>query len=240
MKITPQLKSLHEERYLNYIKSFIKDNLYSPTLKQIAEHFHVTSPTAHKALKGLQEKHLLYFDRDDVSGFYIRVPERIDSSEPLHEIPILGVGDRNGELHKFPKKVGHFPVVLSGLPKGNVFSVEMKQHIPSEDMLAGDRLIFHQEIETKSRDIVIIPFANILVLSRVFAFTDRVNHPFYETLKSMMDIETPDLYWWPIGHDDYSDDFFTKLANSSKTPFAPISQAEILGTAIRLDRTTAI
>jgi repressor LexA len=236
----PHTFSAKHVDYLDYIKSFIQENSYSPSLKQIAEHFHVTSPTAHKALKGLQEKQLLYFDRDDVSGFYIRVPESIDSVETLHEIPILGVGDRNGELHKFSKKDGHFPVVLPDVQKGNVFSIEIKQHISSEDMLAGDRIIFHQEIETKSRDIVIMAYADKIFLSRVYAFTDRKKHPFYENLHTLMDTKTSGLYWWPIGHDDYSDEFFTDLATASESPFAPISQADILGTAIRLDRTTAI
>ena len=119
-----------QHEYYDFIRDYINQNEYAPRLDEIAEHFRVTSPTANKTLKTLQEKGLLYFDRDKVSGFYIRIPEIYNDAGKLNEIPITGITDRNGEVFEFPKYHGHIPYIL---PDGikNAFALDSSQCIVS-------------------------------------------------------------------------------------------------------------
>lgn len=45
-------------------------------MEEIADHFVISSPTAHKTLKTLQRKGYIHFGRDKLSGFFIRLIER--------------------------------------------------------------------------------------------------------------------------------------------------------------------
>ena len=100
--------------YLNFIRKYIDDHHCAPRLEEIARNFYVTEPTAHKMLSSLQKAGYLSFGRDDISGFYIRLVEWVETTAPLSEILITGGIDRYGQLHEFPKKHGHFPLVLPG------------------------------------------------------------------------------------------------------------------------------
>ena len=97
--LTPRLRE-----YLDLIREYIKENESSPRLEEISEHFGVTAPTAHKALKSLQSKGYLYFGRDSISGFFIRLIERAGASEIMIEVPIAGKVNGFGELFDFPEK----------------------------------------------------------------------------------------------------------------------------------------
>jgi len=50
----PHALTDRQREYLEFIREYIRKNESSPRLEEIAEHFHVTSPTAHKTLKALQ------------------------------------------------------------------------------------------------------------------------------------------------------------------------------------------
>ena len=65
-----------------------------------------------KSYEALQSKGYLYFGRDSISGFFIRLIERAGSAETVIEIPITGKVNRYGELIEFPELLGHFPTLL--------------------------------------------------------------------------------------------------------------------------------
>ena len=52
----PQDLTDRQQEYLDFIRDYIQENESAPRLDEIAKHFGVTSPTAHKALETLQEK----------------------------------------------------------------------------------------------------------------------------------------------------------------------------------------
>ncbi len=72
----PHALTDRQRDYLNFIKSYIAQNELSPRLEEVAGHFDVKPPTAHKTLEALQRKGFLIFDRTSTSGFFIRLIER--------------------------------------------------------------------------------------------------------------------------------------------------------------------
>ena len=97
----PHSLTERQKEYLEFIRNYIRENETSPRLEEIASYFGVKAPTAHKTLEALQSKGYLYFGRDSISGFFIRLIERAGSAETVIEIPITGKVNRFGELIRF-------------------------------------------------------------------------------------------------------------------------------------------
>ena len=92
----PHALTPRQREYLDFIRDYIQQNESSPRLDDIAEHFKVKRPTAHKALEALQSKGYLYFGRDRISGFFIRLQGSADGFDLRG-----GGGRRVGETHAF-------------------------------------------------------------------------------------------------------------------------------------------
>ena len=147
-----------QQEYLEYVRQYVAQNESSPRLDEIADHFGVKAPTAHKILRALQSKGYLYFGRDSISGFFIRLIERAGSTETVIEIPITGKVNRYGELIDFPELLGHFPTLLVGAEPGNVFALVVTEDIPEVSILAQDLLICDVGKLPQPGDIAILPF----------------------------------------------------------------------------------
>ena len=102
----PHALTTRQREYLEFIREYVKKNESSPRLEEIAKHFSVKSPTAHKTLKTLMRAGFLYFGRDSVSGFFIRLIERAGTTERMIEINTVGKVNRYGEVYDFPEKIG--------------------------------------------------------------------------------------------------------------------------------------
>jgi SOS-response transcriptional repressor LexA len=235
-----------QDEYFKFIRDYVWSNESAPRLKEIADHFRVTLPTAHKALTSLQSRGLLYFARDRVTGFFIRIPDRIGTTEPVFDINIVGKVNRYGEIHEFSKKIGHFPVILPGINPNSVFAIELQQHIPPAYMQAGDLLVLdHKKIPT-SGDIGIMRYGKSRLLIRLFSITQDPSTPFYELVKEISpdDLQTIEkncgLFWWPLALNDETEEYFTMAAIQYQEPWKPLLPEHIIATAIRLERLLTI
>src|SRR5690242_17146834 len=137
----PHALTSRQREYLEFIRNYIKDNEMSPRLEEIADYFGVKPPTAHKILEALHNKGYIYFARDSVSGFFIRLIERAGSAETIIEVVIAGNVNRYGELNNFPENHGHFASVLQGASPEGVFALLVTENIPEASILVGDLLI---------------------------------------------------------------------------------------------------
>src|SRR5688572_21578391 len=144
--------------YLQFLREYIKKNESSPRLGEIADHFRVKPPTAHKTLEALHNKGYIYFARDSVSGFFIRLIERAGSAETMIEVVIAGKVNRYGELNSFPENHGHFASVVPGANLDDVFALAVTDNIPEASMLVGDVLICDRGKRPQPGDIAVLPF----------------------------------------------------------------------------------
>lgn len=242
--LTPRLRE-----YLDFIREYIRTNESSPRLEEIAEHFQVTSPTAHKALQSLQSKGYLYFMRDSVSGFFIRLIERAGSSETIIEVPITGIVNKYGELYDFPKLHGHFATVLMGADPGNIFALAVNEDIPEANMAINDLLICDTSKRPQPGDIAILAFgvnAERFFLCQIYSLTHD---------KDTMGIEVANQYpipedllnkdheqrlnWAPLAFNEETEDYFLNLAEVERMPMQAIPPELVLATVLRLSRNFA-
>ena len=57
----PHALTDRQREYLEFVRDYVERYESSPRLDEIADHFGVKAPTAHKMLKALQSKGFLYF-----------------------------------------------------------------------------------------------------------------------------------------------------------------------------------
>lgn len=242
----PHALTERQSEYLDFIKSFVRTNESSPRLEQIAKHFNVTPPSAHKMLEILQRKGYLYFGRDSISGFFIRLVEKAGSAEMVTEILIAGKLNQYGEVTEFPQKHGHFASLLVGSKPEELFGIVAMEDIPQCGILTGDLIIFDYGRKPKPNEVALYSTGDRWWIIRV------VNKTFDELIRSEVmaqDYPIPKeqsstnrrqlLNWHPFAFDEITEDYFLGVAEEEKIRIGPIPPELIAATAVRLSRQLA-
>jgi SOS-response transcriptional repressor LexA len=224
----PDELTQREQEYMKFIRGYIHDNQSAPRLDEIAGHFYVTSPTAHKVLGSLQEKGYLYFGRTKYAGFFIRLIEHHGSSEPMIEIPIVGKVNRYGELHEFPRLHGQLATLLLASQPGRVYAISMAGDIPQENLLAHDVIIFEEGVTPYPEDICIAPIGEKQYLIQIV-----------DVIPSSAANGEPYFTWRPIAYDSNMHDYFMDLVQEQDWELDTIPESFIIATALRLSRRLA-
>jgi len=242
----PHALTSRQREYLDFLHKYIKENESSPRLDEIASHFGVKLPTAHKTLEALHNKGYIFFARDSVSGFFIRLTERAGTAETMIEVVIAGEVNRYGELLNFPKEHGHFASVLPGADPENVFALVTSDSIPEASILAGDWLICDRGKRPQPGDIAILPFGKKgkrFLLCRIHSLTSDKD---LDTLEASNQYPVPEklldtslgqrFNWRPLAFGEETEEYFLQETEKEKMPLRPIPPELVLGTVLRLTR----
>ena len=245
----PHALTARQREYLEYLREYIKENESSPRLEEIAEHFDVKAPTAHKTLEALRQKGYLYFARDSVSGFFIRLIERAGTTERLIEVVISGAFDRYGELVEFPQEHGHFASVIPGAKPDEVFALYAKETIPEASILSGDLLICDMGKRAQPGDIAILPISKGMrrfLLCRIHSLTSDKNLESFEASnqypipEDLLDTSPGQRFnWFPLAYGEETKDYFEQELDKEGWPARAIPPEYVMGTVLRLSRQLA-
>lgn len=244
--LVPHALTTLQQEYLDYLRDYIRSNEASPRLEELAEHFGVKSPTAHKILKALHNKGYIYFARDSISGFFIRLIERAGTSETLIEVVVAGKVNRYGELVEFPEKHGHFASVLLGADPEDVFALSATDNIPEASILAGDLLICDRGKQPQPGDIAILPFGKNgrrWILCRIQSLTSDKDLDSLEASNqypipaSLLD-KSPGqrLNWSPISFSNETEEYLLQEVDKENMPLRAIPPEYVMGIVLRLTR----
>ncbi|MCB9112216.1 MAG: hypothetical protein H6634_13315 [Anaerolineales bacterium] len=242
----PHSLTVRQREYLDFLRDYIKQNESSPRLEEIAEHFSVKPPTAHKTLESLHNKGYIYFARDSVSGFFIRLLEHAGTTETIVEVVIAGKVNRYGELTDYPQKHGHFASVLQGVSPENVFALVASENIPEASILCGDILICGIAKRPQPGDIAIMPFGRSgkrFLLCRIHSLTSdkdldnlEVSNQ-YPIPEKLLDTSLGQRFnWTPWALSQETEKYFLQEAEKEKMPLRAIPPELVMGTILRLTR----
>jgi SOS-response transcriptional repressor LexA len=241
----PHALTERQKECLEYIRGYVTENESSPRLEEIATHLNVTSPTAHKLLEALQSKGYLYFGRDKVSGFFVRLIDRAGSAETMVEIALAGKIDGYGEVFDFPQELGHFASVLIGSKPDELFALVVMEDIPQASMLASDFIIFDWGKKPQPGDICIAPIGDrfflVQVTSSSFEDTPSLVAAQYYPIPEKLARPDPDLVlnWYPLAHTEATHDYFIQVAEVQRWQIGPLDPKLVVATALRLIRALA-
>jgi SOS-response transcriptional repressor LexA len=238
-----------QKECLEFIRGYISHNESSPRLEEIASHLGITSPTTHKLLEALTRKGYLYFGRDSLSGFFIRLIERAGSAETVIEIPIAGKVNRYGEVYDFPEKMGHFTSVLIGANPEQVFALAIMEDLPQASLLSHDLLIFDYGKRPQPGDICILPYglkARRWFLCQMYSLTFDQDTPQlvmanqYPIPEQLLNKDLGQkLNWVPLAYDEEIEGYLLDIAKEEDVPMGPIPPELVLATALRMVRILA-
>ena len=240
----PHALTDRQRDYLNFIKSYIAQNELSPRLEEVAGHFDVKPPTAHKTLEALKRKGFLIFDRTRTSGFFIRMIERGGAQEILTSVPLIGKVSELGEVYDFPKPLGEFPAVLAGVSLKEVFALVLTDDIPQAHMETNDFIIFDAGKKPQPGDICVCLLRKRYFLTRITrkTFDDR-----FLSYEGSQDYPFPDemsdparnqrFHYEPLAYTEENEEAFLKILDDEEISYFPLPDFFVTATALRLIRT---
>lgn len=173
---------------LNFAREYRRENGYSPSMVEIAEHFDISVPTVHQHIYSLQHKNLLSVDKGKKRS--IVTPQ--DYRSQLVDIPLLGIisaggpieAIRNEEVIGVPRSMLPTPSQHYALKVSGVSMIE-------EGIMDGDVVIVHDQptVDDGEKAVAYMPDRNEVTLKKIFREKNRVKlvpanrtmKPFYET-----------------------------------------------------------
>jgi len=242
----PHALTDRQQDYLNFIKSYIAQNEFTPRLEEVADNFGVKLPTAHKTLEALQHKGFLIFDRTSTSGFFIRLIERAGAQEIVLNVPLIGKVSKIGEVYDFPEPLGEIPAVLAGVNPEKVFALVLTEDVPQVNMETNDFIIFDSGKKPQPGDICMCILRERHFLIRITrkTFDDRFlsfegsqDYPFPEALIDQDRDQR--LHYEPLALIEENQDVFLKILDDEEIFYFPLPELFITATALRLTRALA-
>jgi SOS-response transcriptional repressor LexA len=242
----PHALTERQKEYLAFLKEYIRQNEFTPKLEEIAAHFGVKSPTAHKTLKALELKGYLITRRTPDAGYFIRLAERSGGIEKLIDLQIIGKVNRYGVVSSFPRKHGSYPICLIGVDEMEVFGLRLTENIPQANLLEGDLLICDYGKRPLPGDIALIPLglqARGFFLVMMHSLTHDRDMPNYEVSNEYpvpVDLINEELgqklHWFPLAWSKENEDYFAKIEKKARVPSGPIPPELIAATVLRVVR----
>lgn len=173
---------------LNFAREYRRENGYSPSMVEIAEHFDISVPTVHQHIYSLRNKNLLLIDKGKKRS--IVTPQ--DYKSQLVDIPLLGIISAGGpieairdeEMIGVPRSMLPTPSHHYALKVSGVSMIE-------EGIMDGDIVIVHdqQTVDDGEKAVAYMPERNEVTLKKIYREKNRIKlvpanktmSPFYET-----------------------------------------------------------
>ncbi len=167
-----------EKEILKFIKNFIKEKGFSPSIREIASFFNIAPKNAHKYINNLEKKGYIKKAKNISRGISISLPKI-----PLVSIVPAGVPDEINEISEefYELDPELFPYQNTILVK--VFGDSMiNAHIEN-----GDIAVVAVNSEIKNGDIVVASIFNELTLKRYIEKNgEKILHPENENYEDIV------------------------------------------------------
>ena len=169
---------------MKFIKSFIKDNDYSPSYREIAEGMGLSSPaTIHQHLQVLKTKGYLNMDRDVARG--LELTGKSSCFGKAIELPLLGLITAGQPIEAVEdKETMAVPADLVRDENAYVLKVKGESMI-DEGIWSGDYVIVERNFSPKNGDVVVALLNNAYAtLKKFYRETNRIRlQPANATMK---------------------------------------------------------
>ena len=163
---------------LHFIRSFIEQHSYPPTMREIAAHFQISPKGAHDHVKALEKKGKIRYDEKRSRTIEpIEDPQSKENQEEIREIPLLGNVAAGSPLFAEENFDHMIPFPSAGLrASAKYFALTVRgDSMQDAGILDGDTAIFLQRSSADNGDIVVARVNDEAVtLKRFFRETNRI------------------------------------------------------------------
>lgn len=144
-----------QEETLEYIRGFIEQHNYPPTIRELAASFEISVKGAYDHIKALEKKGRIRCD-----GNRSRTIEILDKKPPVEpdtiQVPILGKVAAGKPIFAEENYEGSINMPVTRLGKGQFFALNVAgDSMQDIGILDGDMAIFNQRNNAENGDIVV-------------------------------------------------------------------------------------
>ena len=163
------------EEIYNYIKHFVDDNSFPPSVREIAEKFSIKSTsTVHYYLEKLREKGLITQDANKKRAFSLR-----QSRSQSNYVPLVGNVSAGTGILAVENIEGEFPLPRDFFMGNDLFMLRVEGDSMIEaGICGGDFVIVHSQSDANISEIVVVLWQDKATIKRLHAVTPNlVLHP---------------------------------------------------------------
>ncbi len=163
-----------QREIFNFIKGFIKDHKYPPTIREIAAHFSISVKGAYDHVKALEKKEQIKCDLGRSRAIEI-IEDEAEIAEFI-EVPLIGRVAAGTPLFAEENWDGVLKVSSQNLKQGKHFALHVQgDSMEGAGILDGDVAIFEQSQHAENGDIVVaIVNDEAVTLKRFYKEKNRV------------------------------------------------------------------
>ena len=160
---------------LNYIRSYIEEHGYPPTMREIAAHFDISVKAIFDHVKALEKKQKIRCDFNRSRAIELVHPTTEEKNEVV-EIPVLGSVAAGKPLFAEENLERMLTFPAASLKPGTYFALSVKgDSMQDAGILDGDTAIFIQRNTANNGDIVVARVnEEAVTLKRFYHETNRI------------------------------------------------------------------
>ncbi len=161
-----------QQEVLDFIKSYVSDHHFPPTMREISENFGISVKGAYDHVKALERKRFI-----NLGSNRSRTIEVLDDSneDELLAIPILGNVAAGTPLFAEENHEGDLRLPQTLLPKGNLFALRVRgDSMRDAGIMEGDLAIIRQQEVASNGEIVVAVVDEAVTLKRFYREKNRV------------------------------------------------------------------
>ena len=172
--------SEREQRILNYMKSYIREWGYPPTVRDICAALDINSTsTVHKAISGLEQKGYIHKQAGKRRAMDVVGTEKHDAAErtDVVNVPVIGRIAAGTPILAEENIEDHFPIPARYIGKGNSFMLTVHgESMIEAGIMDGDYVLVQQQSEAQNGQIVAAMIDGIESEATVKAFYKENGH----------------------------------------------------------------
>ncbi len=146
-----------KQKILQYLKDYINNNGYAPTLSEIAKEFGVSSlATVHEHLQFLEKNGFIIRDKDQKRGITIPELDRLSAQQATILIPLVGTITAGAPIEAFEDRETEIPIPKELVRNKNAYILKVRGDSMVESLIAdGDYIICEKTEYAKDGDTVV-------------------------------------------------------------------------------------
>lgn len=170
-----KLLTTRQEEVLAFIKNFIKEKKYPPTIREVAAQFTISVKGAYDHLKALEKKSALKCDPNRSRSIEILDSDYSGDDQPVVEIPLLGRVAAGLPLFAEANFDGTIPVPRTYLRTGNYFALLVKgESMIGAGIMDGDTALIRHQAVAENGQIVVAMVEDAVTLKRFYRESSRI------------------------------------------------------------------
>lgn len=164
-----------QSEVLNYIKAFISDHKFPPTIREISEAFSISVKGAYDHVKALEKKHFIHLDNNRSRTIEVLGTADDDESDKAVDVPLLGNVAAGIPLLAEENLDGAVKVPEEYIKSGNYFALNVKgDSMTGAGIMDGDIAVIRQQQTVNNGDIVVAMLDDAVTLKRLYKEKNRV------------------------------------------------------------------